>query len=142
MPKGREIAVLCLAISLVGGRALAEQKPVHIPRIQIEEMFANIKTHTSWDINGNLRWGYYFTADDRTSFEQAANLLTHLGYKVVEIRPLETESGSMTQVWQLHVERVEHHTAESLSARDDELYRFAESHGLASYDGMDVGPVK
>ena len=33
------------------------------------------------------------------------------------------------------------HNVESLDARDQELYRFAEEFGLESYDGMDVGPI-
>jgi Protein of unknown function (DUF1260). len=58
------------------------------------------------------------------------------GYRFVDIH--EADDSSMRV---LHVERVETHSPESLFARNAELYRVAETFGLDSYDGMDVGPA-
>jgi hypothetical protein len=41
----------------------------------------------------------------------------------------------------LHVEKAEVHSVDSLHARNGELMAFAQENQLASYDGMDVGPV-
>ena len=105
-------------------------------------MFAEMKAHAPWDLSGNLLWGYYFTGASKAALESAARALVGEGYTLVEIRPLEPTAAARGVVWQLHVERVEHHTPDSLVARNDALYAFANVHGLASYDGMDVGPVK
>jgi hypothetical protein len=39
-------------------------------------------------------------------------------------------------------EKVEKHTVDTLHARNQEFYKFAEEHQLESYDGMDVGPAQ
>ncbi|MFX8929938.1 ribonuclease E inhibitor RraB, partial [Acinetobacter baumannii] len=52
----------------------------------------------------------------------------------------ETPDGA--ESWWLHVERDERHSVDSLDARNRALHRFAETHGLEAYDGMDVGPVE
>jgi hypothetical protein len=105
-------------------------------------MFANMRANTPWNLNGDLRWGYYFTAFEKPSLEWSATVLSAQGYSVVDISRVEPPRGSKQEIWRLHVERVEHHTPESLSVRNEEFYAFAEKHGLASYDGMDVGPAK
>ncbi|MBA3811146.1 MAG: ribonuclease E inhibitor RraB [Caulobacteraceae bacterium] len=105
-------------------------------------MFANMKAHTAWDLNGDLLWGYYFTAASKPELEEASKALVARGYRLVEVRPLEKASAGVPDLWQLHVERVEHHTPESLLARNEELYALAAKLRLNSYDGMDVGPAK
>ena len=137
----RFVASLAFATSILAHPAGAQGGAAHIPRSQIEAIFADMKAHTSWDVGGKLLWGYYFTSTSKPALETAANLLVGQGYTLVEIREL-PGSASDGAVWQLHVERVEHHTPDSLVTRDDELYAFASSRGLAGYDGMDVGPVK
>ncbi|MCP5259880.1 MAG: ribonuclease E inhibitor RraB [Burkholderiaceae bacterium] len=42
----------------------------------------------------------------------------------------------------LHVEKIEHHTPESLNHRNREFYELANQFQLESYDGMDIGPAK
>jgi len=59
-----------------------------------------------------------------------------MGYRIVDLHS--AEDGA-THV--LHVERVERHSPRSLDRRNQELDALAESSGVASYDGMDVGPV-
>ncbi len=104
-------------------------------------MFADMKAKTKWNIGGNLLWGYFFTGKDKAALQAAANILIGQGYKFVDIHPLDQANQPAGSLWMLHVERVEHHTPESLFLRNSELYDFASNHGLASYDGMDVGPA-
>jgi len=77
------------------------------------------------------------------TLEVAAKSLVDEGYRLVDLnRPLDDHGQPIGGLWRLHMERVEHHTPESLFLRNSELYDFASRQGLASYDGMDVGPVK
>ena len=108
-----------------------------IPLAQLEEMFCGMRAETAWNVDGPLLWGYFFTDPDDTKLRMAASELSSLGYRVVKVYPTDDRT-----TWFLHVERVEHHTAGSLNARNEELSKFAERHGLESYDGMDVGPSK
>ncbi len=137
----RVIAGLTAVISILAFRASAQPAPPHIQRSQIENMFADMKAHTKWNVDGNLLWGYFFTGKDKDSLQVAANILIGQGYKFVNIHPLDKDDQPGASLWMLHVERVEHHTPESLFLRNSELYDFASNHGLASYDGMDVGPA-
>ncbi len=138
----RTVAALVLAMSIFAAQASAQGGSVRIPRSQIDAMFSNMKANTPWDLTGKLLWGYFFTSASKATLENAARVLVGQGYTLVEILPLQPIAPRSAAEWQLHVERVEHHTPDSLFSRDDELYAFADAHGLTSYDGMDVGPVK
>jgi hypothetical protein len=136
------IAGLTLALSLLAGQAPAQEGATRIPRSQIAAMFADMKAHAPWNMEGDLLWGYYFTGTDKSVLEKAAKDLVGQGYRLAEIRLLDQANNAGVGTYQLHVERVEHHTPDSLFARNSQLYDFAASHGLATYDGMDVGPVR
>jgi hypothetical protein len=110
-------------------------------REQIEQMFAHISQKTAWNMSGNMLWGYFFTNRSRQPLELASQDLARLGYRVVDIYPGEKENPADPDLWWLHVERVERHSVTSLLQRNTELSAFAKQHGLASYDGMDVGPA-
>jgi hypothetical protein len=69
-------------------------------------------------------------------------LLASQGYRVVDIHTGDKDSPSDSDVWWLHVEKIEVHTVATLGGRNRAFYRLAESLGLDSYDGMDVGPVE
>lgn len=112
-----------------------------IPREELEAMFEAIRENTEWDLDGDLLWGYFFTHDDRTSLEIAAQALQEDGYQLVQIFEAE-ENGQGLGEFFLHVERIETHSVETLHKRNIVLTQFAEQHGLESYDGMDVGPVE
>jgi hypothetical protein len=66
----------------------------------------------------------------------AATELEAIGYRIVGIGAVENRG-----TYRLHVEKVETHTPASLHARNTELYSLASLLGIASYDGMDVGPA-
>ncbi|PWF47601.1 ribonuclease E inhibitor RraB [Massilia glaciei] len=108
-------------------------------RDELEQMFANISQKTKWDTSKSLLWGYFFTSPSRQPLEIASSDLSKLGYRVVQIYLSDKENSKDPDKWWLHVERVEIHSVTSLLKRNAELSAFAERHGLASYDGMDVG---
>ena len=108
----------------------------------LEEMFANINESTEWDMNGDMLWGYFFTHNEPKLLEQARDELVAKGYRFVNLHESDETDQDGPCMWWLHVEKEETHTPESLDARNDELYVFAARHGLDSYDGMDVGPIK
>ncbi|WP_205691928.1 ribonuclease E inhibitor RraB [Caulobacter soli] len=126
---GAAMAALVLTTGPIGAWAAPR-----ISHAQLEEMFSNMRGSAAWNVDGPLLWGYFFTSPDRAKVDQAAKILVGRGYRLVEIH---RDRG----VWWLHVERVEHHTVDSLDARNAEFYAFAQGEGLATYDGMDVGPV-
>lgn len=113
-----------------------------ITREQLVDLFDSIGENTDWDLAGPMRWGYYFTDPDRQRLERVAPLLEADGYRVVALFPAEPETSDGAESWWLHVERDERHSVASLDARNRALHRFAETHGLEAYDGMDVGPVE
>lgn len=62
------------------------------------------------------------------------------GYELVGLLEPGEDDDDQETIY-LRVDRVERHTVDSLLGRNSELYAFAESHGLADYDGMDVGAI-
>lgn len=106
----------------------------------LQEMFDNIRANAGWDTSQPLLWGYFFFDPSGEKLSDAAGLLEEQGYRAVGIFESETrtEDGPMLV---LHVEREETHTPESLYALNARLGAFAAEHGIASYDGMDVGPL-
>jgi len=99
-------------------------------------MFESIESKSGWDTDAPLLWGYFFTDEDAGKLESVAGFLSEGGYRVVGIH--EADDGSTAF---LHVEKVEQHTPRSLFERNKVFDALAEQFGIASYDGMDVGPV-
>jgi len=128
------IGAAALAMVLASASASAQTVNPPISRDQLEVMFKGMRTNTPWDVDGSLLWGYFFTDRAKAPLESAAAVLVSQGYRLVEIR----RNGPAA--WLLHVEKVEHHTVDSLDTRNAEFRAFASDRGLGSYDGMDVGP--
>jgi hypothetical protein len=129
-----------LFIALLIGESILTQQP-RISRDELVEMFANIQAKTPWDIKGEMLWGYFFTGNDKSDLERIGAELVGHAYRLVEIRELERDAAEEMPEWQLHVERVEIHTADTLYARNTQLEDLASRYNTATYDGMDVGPV-
>jgi hypothetical protein len=129
-------------LSLFLAPAVAAMPPVmaqtarRIQLAQLEEMFVNMRARTKWNVDGPLLWGYFFFDPNEEKLQRVAKELDASGYRVVGIQQV-----SGRQLFRLHVERIEAHTPASLHARNTEFYALAEKQGLASYDGMDVGPA-
>lgn len=122
------------ALGVVGLLALAPPAHARIEREALVEMFEQIRDRAPWDPEERLLWSYFFTGDDRATVEAAAARLAAQGYVVVGVRRGE-------DAWLMQVQRVERHTVDSLHQRNAALSAFAQRTGLASYDGMDVGPA-
>jgi len=100
-------------------------------------MFTDMRVKSKWDLDGDMLWGYFFTDPNPKKLEPVAKHLSESGYRFVAIYPADDKSTH----W-LHVERVEHHTPKTLHARNQELETLAAKFQIATYDGMDVGPVE
>lgn len=118
---------------------MAERSAV-ITLEQLNQMFADMRSnpgYKKWGVDGNLLWGYFFTDPNPKKLQPVADYLTKNGYHFVKIYPTDDKT-----TFFLHVEKIEHHTPESLNKRNHELYKLAERFHIESYDGMDVGPAK
>lgn len=120
---------------VVQQREPVEKKTV-ITLEQLEDMFANMRSKSNWNVDGELLWGYFFTDPDPKKLERVVEPLIQSGYRFGSIYETDDKRTHF-----LHVEKVEKHTPQTLHDRNTELYRLAEEYGLESYDGMDVGPI-
>jgi hypothetical protein len=108
---------------------------------QLEEMFESIKSAGKWDMSAPMLWGYFFTDPSDEKLRSAAARLEAMGYRYVALFEPELDEGTEPYFF-LHVEREEVHSVGSLDLRNHELTEFAEELGIATYDGMDVGPIQ
>jgi len=131
------ISAILSAILAVAEPSLAET----ISRQQLVEMFSNMRANPSWNVDGPLLWGYFFTSPKQAALEPLAKILADRGYRLVGIYAGDKASPVDPDVWWLHVERVETHTVDSLQARNIEFYGLAGKFSGVHYDGMDVGPA-
>ena len=136
----RRRLLVSLASVFLGGRpSLTEaQSNKRIPLAQLEDMFSDMRRKTKWNVDGPLLWGYFFLDPDQ---EKLVRLSVHLrseGYRVVQVR----RASESKVLYQLHVERVEVHSPQSLFARNEKFYALASEFQVQSYDGMDVGPAQ
>ncbi|XHR28921.1 MAG: SseB family protein [Chthoniobacteraceae bacterium] len=106
-----------------------------IPLAQLEEMFASLRTEDN-SIDGEMLWGYYFTASEAEALEPVAEALEELGYDVADIFESEEEP-----LFILQAERFEKHTPETLFALNAELEALAAKFPAVEYDGMDVNSL-
>jgi hypothetical protein len=133
--------MILVAIGLIPAITSGQGRKM-ITREQLVEMFEGIGKDTTWDMSQPMVWGYFFTDPERTKLEKVAPILEKQGYRFVEVFLSDKEDPSEPDLWWLHVERIEVHTPDTLNERNQALYEFAADHRLASYDGMDVGPVE
>jgi len=108
-----------------------------IPMDALDQMFANIREKTSWNVDGQMLWGYFFFDPNESKLQRLAETLTEQGYRIVGIEA--TDDGD---TYRLHAEKIEVHSPATLNARNEELQTLAKQFDVATYDGMDVGPVK
>jgi hypothetical protein len=103
---------------------------------QLEEMFENMRSSSGWNTDTELLWGYFFTDTEPGPLRLLAGELQEMGYRFVDLYPTDDEGEYF-----LHMEKIERHSPASLNARNAELESLAASFNVATYDGMDVGPV-
>jgi len=129
-----------IVAALVPSLALAQGNTV-ITKDLLVEMFDNMAKDTPWDLSRPVLWGYFFTDPSRQALERAAPLLECQGYRIVDIYLSDKDEPSESDLWWLHVEKVEVHTPDTLDQRNQVLHQFAHDEGIDTYDGMDVGPA-
>lgn len=125
-----------LSLGTLGAAPQTSEKSA-ITAAQLQEMFSHMRANPKWNVDAPLLWGYFFIDPDPNWLQLVAQDLTASGYRLVDIRATDDKSAYV-----LHIEKVEHHTVESLNKRNQEFYALAEKFKLSSYDGMDVGPTK
>ncbi len=135
MRPSRAFVLGVLAMTLATGAGAPGPPKPRIGLEQIKRMFASMRQQAPWYRDGPLLWGYFFTAPDRHTLDDASPLLAKMGYRIVE-----THKDDAGLFW-LHAERIERQTAASLDTTNHALYDFADQHPPLIYDGMDVGPV-
>jgi len=136
----KNLRIVGLAMLLLFPEMLYGQEKM-ISKEQLQEMFDSMTEQTDWDMLGEMVWGYFFTDSEKPVLEKVAPILEEMGYSVVSIYLSDKDSEDEADLWWLHSEKIEAHSVESLHRTNLEFYKFAEAHGLDSYDGMDVGPV-
>jgi hypothetical protein len=129
------LATIVAVLAAVALPAQAQFAP-KIPLAKLQAMFATMRAQGRVNVDGPLRWGYFFLDPDRAKLDAIAADLRAKGYRVVGIARINGRN-----LYRLHVERVELLTAESLYARDIELETLVRKFHVLSYDGMDVGPA-
>jgi len=132
----RGLACAAAVSSALSGSGAFAQRAPKISQAQIDAMFANMRAHAPWNVDGPLLWSFFFLDPDSAKLQSFAADLATQGYRMVDIVP--TRAGDR---FRLRVERVETLTPATLYARDIELEALARKFGVQSYDGMDVGPA-
>lgn len=136
--KRLRLAFLAFAVATTVATTATAQPAPPAQRLtleQMEAMFQNMRSRTQLNVDGELTWGYYFTDPSAAKLKPLAEELAGMGYRVVGVTA--TSSGALHI---LQAEKVEAHTPQTLHARNQVFYGLASKHGVASYDGMDVGP--
>lgn len=132
----RSVALFAVIASTLLGQAALAQRAPRISQAQIDAMFANMRAHAPWNVEGPLLWSFFFLDADKSKLQSAGADLAARGYRLADISP--TTSGDR---FRLRVERVEALTPATLYARDVEFEALARKFEIQSYDGMDVGPA-
>ena len=106
------------------------------PLADLQTMFDNMRSQTTWNVDGSLLWGYFFFDPGPDKLRTLAAELEKSSYVLANLYLSDDESTHI-----LHVEKIEMHSPQTLFARNEALQNLATQFGVASYDGMDVGPV-
>ncbi|AKS16529.1 MULTISPECIES: ribonuclease E inhibitor RraB [Xanthomonas] len=109
----------------------------------LKQMFDHIRSETDWNLDGPLRWEYFFADPAQQPLQQLAEQLTKDGYRVIDIflGERDEDDGDDEESYFLHVDKLEHHTLETLNQRNAAFDALAKRFHVAAYDGMDVGPA-
>jgi prophage maintenance system killer protein len=126
---GTRLAVTVLLCAFAAMPASAQ-----FPYNQLQAMFDQAAKSGS-DLSKPHLWGFYFANPTRAPLDTAAALLSMEGFQLVSLQLTQPDT------WQLHVERVEAHSADSLHALNLALEDFARNHGIEKLHSMDIGPA-
>lgn len=108
-----------------------------ISKPELIEMFSDIAEQTSWDMKGEMLWGFFFVDADRSKLEALSVQLEEMGYDVLEIEEEDDDDGTLS----LQVVKIEIHTPDTLFERTQELSECAQKLGIGPCTGVDVGSL-
>jgi hypothetical protein len=112
--------------------------PNFIDKETLQQMFDHIHQVCKWDIDKPMLWGYFFVHSTQAHLNVLGKYLVAQGYDLVEVYQDDKNNG---EKWNLHVQKVEVQTVDTLDRRDHELQELASKFGVDRYDGMEVGPA-
>lgn len=87
------------------------------------------------DTKQNLLYGYYFVDKSKAVLEKLQPVLAKQSYKFVSLEKMDDGQ------YMLQVEKIEHHTRQSIFQREQELNQLAIAYHVGSFDGFDVGNI-
>src|SRR3954469_21614361 len=96
----RVACALASASVFMAPDAFAQRAP-KISQEQIDAMFANMRAHAPWNVDGPLLWSFFFLDPDKSRLQSLGASLTAQGYRLADVSP--TRSGDR---FRLRVERV------------------------------------
>jgi hypothetical protein len=87
----RFACALAVLSTLVASGVFAQRAP-KISQDQINAMFANMRAHAPWNVDGPLLWSFFFfffffLDADKTKLQSVGADLTALGYRLVYVVP-------------------------------------------------------
>jgi len=85
-----------------------------------------------FDVNGPLKWGFFFFDSDKSKLIKVFDELKDHGYQQEDLNQLEDDE------WRLFVSKVDILTPEKLHKRNIAFNELAEHCDVALYDGWDV----
>ena len=135
--------LLALSLTLALGssaRAARHAPPAEdscIDQERLSKTLKNIRKDTKWQLEGPMLWGFFFLDDDLPRLTKTLDELERDGYRFVELIARKSTRGKFL----LHVQRVEALSADALRKRNQAFCELADSMGIRSYEGMEVGPA-
>lgn len=102
----------------------------------IREMFSKMNSD-GFDTTLPLRWGFFFFDKRKDRLENLAANLHHLAYHFENIEETDDQDELVLQV-----SKIDTLTPDELHEINLNLNGLAEKHGVALYDGWDVGKIR
>ncbi|WP_281322747.1 ribonuclease E inhibitor RraB [Flavobacterium aestivum] len=103
--------------------------------------FKDLKEANDFNSNEKLLWGYFFLDSNKKKLEDFSLKLEQLGYRFKNIFEAEKINEGDKAEYYLHVEKIEHHTVDSLYALNNIFYDLVTENNIDFYDGFDVGSI-
>ena len=108
----------------------------------IREIFEIARTDDGWDLQAKCSSAFTLLTKRSKNLKSSNRISNNQGFDLIGIFELgDDETGEATGEYLLHVDKVESHTPESLAARNVELQKLADEHGVESYDGWEFGEL-
>lgn len=116
-----------------------------ITKAMVEEFFQETRQFTedgqaTFSIDEVCRWSYYFGDTSEEKLTRLGSFLESEGYEPIGFLEADDEDDDPDTLF-LRVDMEELHTVDSLDERNTYFVALVKEYEIASYEGMDVGPV-